>query len=93
MMQHDRLNFPEAIEALARQTGMEVPHSTTPVIKKDDSIPALFDLMTEATHYYYEQMRKSQRAIDYLKNRGISGEIAKQFQSGLCASWLESYTR
>src|SRR5438128_12386565 len=48
MMQHDRLSFPEAIEALARQTGMEVPQSANP-IKKDDSLPPLYDLMTEVT--------------------------------------------
>lgn len=82
VMNHERLSFPEAIEALARQVSMEVPHSTGPAVKKDDSIPLLFDLMTEVTNYYYEQMRKSQHAIEYLKKRGISGKIAKQFHLG-----------
>lgn len=82
MMQHDRLSFPEAIEALARTAGMEVPQSATNVPKKDDSLPALFDLVTDVTTYYYDQMRKSTRAIDYLKNRGISGKIAQQFSIG-----------
>jgi DNA primase len=81
MMHHERLNFPEAIEALARQVSMEIP-KTMGIVKKDDPLPALFDLMTEATHYYYEQMRISQHAIEYLKKRGISGKIAKQFQLG-----------
>lgn len=81
MMQHERLSFPEAIEALARQTGMEIPHTTT-AIKKNDSLPALFSLMTEAADYYYEHMRQSQHAINYLKKRGISGKIAKQFKLG-----------
>src|SRR5580704_4665895 len=61
MMQHERLSFPEAIEVLARETGMEVPKSVAG-IKKDDSLPALFDLMTTVTDYYYEQMRASQHA-------------------------------
>jgi DNA primase len=82
MMQHERLSFPEAIEALAQQTGMEVPHSGGPVVKKDDSIPALYELMSTAATYYYEQMRKSQHAIQYLKKREISGTIAKQFSLG-----------
>lgn len=83
MMQHERLHFPEAIEALARQTGMEVPRSTSAqTIKKDESLPALFDLMSKAAQVYYEQMKKSQHAIQYLKNRGISGHIAKQFMLG-----------
>ncbi len=38
--------------------------------------------MTQVTNYYYEQMRNSQRAIEYLKKRGISGKIAKQFCIG-----------
>lgn len=82
LMQHDRLNFPEAIEALARTAGMEVPRQATSAPKKDDSIPALYDLMTDVTAYYYEQMRQSPRAIDYLKNRGITGAIAQQFSIG-----------
>lgn len=85
MMQHERLSFPEAIETLARQTGLEVPHSAS-TVKKDDSLPSLYDLMTEVTQYYYEQMCKSQRAIQYLKKRGISGKIAKQFNLGYAAT-------
>lgn len=82
MMQHERLSFPEAIETLARQAGMEVPRTAGQPIKKDDSLPALYELMTEVSQYYYEQMRNSQHAIQYLKNRGISGQIAKQFMLG-----------
>lgn len=82
MMHHDRLTFPEAIETLARQCGMEVPNDGSAPVKKDDSLPALYDLMTQVTSYFYEQMRKSQRAIAYLKKRGISGQIAKQFSIG-----------
>src|SRR5204862_2199419 len=48
MMQHDHLNFPEAIEALARQVGMEVPHSGS-IVKKDDSLPALYELVIHVT--------------------------------------------
>lgn len=83
MMQNDRLSFPEAIEALARQVGMEVPQSSgTLAAKKDDSLPQLFELMNQASQYYYEHMRKSERAINYLKDRGISGKIAQMFNIG-----------
>lgn len=83
MIQHDHMNFPEAIEALARSVGMEVPSTGNgPAVKKDDSLPALYDLMKDVTAYYYDQMRHSDRAIDYLKKRGISGTIAQQFSIG-----------
>jgi DNA primase len=81
MMQNDRLSFPEAVETLARQAGLEVPRQASGP-KKDDSLPALYDLMTEAATWFYERMRKSTTAIDYLKKRGISGEIARQFSLG-----------
>lgn len=81
LMQHDRLSFPEAIETLARLAGVELP-KTSSHYKKDDLLPALYDLMEKVSLYYYEQMRKSQRAIDYLKKRGISGQFAQQFQLG-----------
>jgi DNA primase len=85
IMQHERLSFPEAIESLARQTGMEVPQSAT-TIKKDDTLPALYDFMIQIELDYYEQMRGSQRAIQYLKKRGITGKIAKQFSLGYAPS-------
>ncbi|HLB42853.1 MAG TPA: DNA primase [Gammaproteobacteria bacterium] len=87
MMQHDRLSFPEAIEALARYTGMEVPH-TNETIKKDRSIAVLHELMQAVAADYYEQMCHATRAINYLKNRGISGSIAQQFNMGYAPiSW------
>lgn len=82
LMNHDHLSFPEAIETLARQAGIDVPHATGNNIKKDDSLPGLYDLAKEVATYYYEQLKKSPHAIDYLKNRGISGKIAQQFQLG-----------
>jgi len=82
LMQQDHMSFPEAVESLARHAGMEVPKSASPSAKKDDSIPALQDLMKETATFYYDHMCKSPHAIDYLKNRGISGQIARQFQLG-----------
>lgn len=86
MMQHDRLNFPEAIETLARQCGMEIPQSTGIASKKDESLPQMYEMMNQVNAWYYDQMRRSTRAIDYLKNRGISGNIAKQFSIGYAPS-------
>lgn len=84
MINHDRLTFPEAVESLARLAGMEVPHTlmSGSQHKKDDSLTALFEIATQTAAHYYEQMRKSERAINYLKKRGISGKIAQQFQIG-----------
>lgn len=85
LMNHDHLSFPEAVETLAKQIGLEVPRTQQTSTKKDDQLPALYELMTEVSQYYYEQMRHSDRVIQYLKKRGISGKIAQQFQLGFAA--------
>lgn len=85
LIQHDRLSFPEAIEALAKIAGLEVPR-TSNAPKKDASLQDRYDLMADVSTFYYDQMRKMPRAIDYLKSRGISGDIAKQFRIGYSPS-------
>src|SRR3990167_7585979 len=87
MIQHDRLSFPEAIEALATYAGMELPQ-TNEMVKKNRSSASLHELLKQVATYYYEQMRHSNRAIHYLKHRGISGTIAQQFSLGYAPnSW------
>lgn len=89
LMDHDRLEFPEAVEALARQAGIEVPREesvrgarNTPSVRKDNPLYALLEV---ADGYYRQQLRhhaQRERAVDYLKGRGLSGQIAKRFGVG-----------
>ncbi len=81
LMQYDRLEFPEAIEALARDAGMEIPRETR-TFERPAVSANLYELMEEAAKYYQQQLKQSPRAIDYLKKRGLSGEIAKEFGLG-----------
>jgi DNA primase len=88
LMQYDRLSFPEAIETLAKQIGMEVPRtkSTTFTPERAAAQKTLYDLLEQITKFYQTQLRQhasSQRAVDYLKQRGVSGEMAKDFALGL----------
>lgn len=80
LMNYNHLSFSETIERLAHHAGMVVPNSGLPT--KHHSLAALYTLMHEVAAYYYDQMRHSTRAIQYLKQRGISGTIAQQFQLG-----------
>lgn len=81
LMQYDRLEFPEAVETLARQIGLEIPREarTTerPAVSQN-----LYELLENAAKFYQLQLKQSPQAIDYLKNRGLSGEIAKTFGLG-----------
>ena len=83
LMEYDNLAFPDAVEELARQVGVEVPH--------DDSQPQgpdyrpLYDLLEKCRQFYSAQLRQhpqASSAVDYLKQRGLSGEVAAAYQIG-----------
>jgi DNA primase len=69
------------VEELARSIGVTVPQEASNV-SQHKVAPDLYDLMQTATRYYREQLKKNQRAIDYLKGRGLSGEVAARFGIG-----------
>ncbi len=88
LSEHSGMPFVEAVKDLAQQVGMTVPD--------DDSSPAereraaaqkqrqatLTDVLAKAAEHYRKQLKGSPRAVDYLKGRGLSGEIAAQFGLG-----------
>jgi len=83
VMEHAGLGYVDAIEELARGVGLEVPHERQAAGEGYQKIaPDLYEVMQTATRYYREQLKLSQRAIDYLKQRGLSGEIAAKFGIG-----------
>ena len=83
VMEHAGLGFVEAVEDLARGVGMEVPRERTAAGEyRQKAAPDLYEVMQAATRYYREQLKRSPRAIDYLKRRGLSGEIAAKFGIG-----------
>ncbi|OAM52268.1 DNA primase [Methylovorus sp. MM2] len=92
LMEHQGLSFVEAINELAKQVGMIVPqetrdnNETNQAYKK--AMPGLQEAMQQASDYYRVELKKSQRAIEYLKGRGLSGQIAARFQMGYSpAGW------
>ncbi len=83
LMDYDHLGFVDAIETLAQQAGVEVPHEAG-ARQGPDSRP-LYELMASAQGYFQEQLRRhpaARRAGDYLKRRGLSGEIANAYAIG-----------
>ena len=83
VMEHAGMGFVDAIEELARSIGVEVPRETQVAGQVQHKVaPDLYELMQTATRYYREQLKQSPRAIDYLKRRGLSGEVAARFGIG-----------
>jgi DNA primase len=79
LMEHDRLHFVEAVENLAASVGLEVPREGG---DGGDSHQPLYRVLDEADRYYRGALRKSEAAVDYLKQRGISGRTAANFGLG-----------
>ncbi|MDP3561514.1 MAG: DNA primase [Legionellaceae bacterium] len=73
--------FPEAIETLAARVGMSVPREQNS--KHTTQSVSLYQLLQRVAQYYQKTLKLSgQEAITYLKQRGVSGEIARQYQIG-----------
>ena len=90
LMEYDHMEFPEAIETLASSLGIEVPYEqgSGPPRPDKETLEPLYNLLEGCSRHYQKSLRESQEAIDYLKNRGISGETAKAYGIGYApAGW------
>ncbi len=81
VMEHLGIGYVEAIEMLADGLGLTVPQEHNPQAVAKIS-PDLYALMQTAARFYRQQLKTAPHAIDYLKQRGLSGEVAQQFGLG-----------
>lgn len=82
VMQYSGLGFIEAVEELAASAGMQVPQQIAARHQAEEKKAPLTEFMVRAAKYYREQLKASPRAIEYLKRRGLSGEIAARYGIG-----------
>jgi DNA primase len=83
LMEYSGLGYIEAIKDLAAGAGMTMPDFEPRFGKKKEVTgPNLYDIMQRATQYYREQLKASPHAIEYLKRRGLSGQVAAHFGIG-----------
>ncbi|MFT6237666.1 MAG: DNA primase [Cellvibrionaceae bacterium] len=92
LMEYERLAFPDAVENLAKLAGLTVPReeNTDPKQRareqaQEQARNTLYTLMEASSEFYQRQLRESDtrdKAVSYLKNRGLSGQIAKDFGIG-----------
>ena len=84
LMEYENLDFVDAVEALAAEYNLDVPRETTGITgnqTRDDTQP-LYEIIDKASSLFQQQLKSSDRAIQYLKQRGLTGEIAKTYQLG-----------
>ena len=88
LMEHTGVGFVEAVKDLAQQVGLQVPQEDlspqqrAQAAEQRQKQATLNDVLEKAAEAYRAQLRTSQRAIDYLKRRGLTGQIAKTFGLG-----------
>ncbi|MGB5488508.1 MAG: DNA primase [Lysobacterales bacterium] len=91
LMQYEGLEFRDAVEELARASGLEVPSSGRQQQRPDIG---LYDILQDCSKFYVEELRKHPEAVEYLKGRGLSGEICRDFDIGYApAGWHELISR
>ncbi|PHV10766.1 DNA primase [Chitinimonas sp. BJB300] len=84
VMEYEGLGFQDTVEKLAESVSMQVPKAEGHIddAPRRQQQSGLVDLNTRAMHYYRDQLKHSTRAVDYLKQRGLSGQIAARFGLG-----------
>ena len=89
MMEYSGAGFVEAIKELAQGVGMQVPDVRDERPRgRTEQGDDLHEVLLKAAQYYRQQLKAAPQAIEYLKQRGLSGEIAKQFGVGYApADW------
>jgi len=97
LMDYEHMSFVEAVEELAARAGLTVPKEAGTAFEKEKDTGAdLIELMREAARFYRQQLREhpqAGRAVDYLKGRGITGEIARDFDLGFAPDGWDNLLR
>jgi len=84
VMKTQRLSFPEAVEYLANEAGLEVPKLNSKEIAQTRNRNELLKIVEIATKFYENQLfsDKGKQARDYLLKRGVSDDIIRKFRIG-----------
>ena len=88
LMEHTGMNFVEAVKDLAQSYGLQVPEDDTDPLERQRAAQqrqrqaTLNDVLEKAAESYRKHLKTSSKAVAYLKGRGLTGEIAKDFGLG-----------
>ncbi|MCG7948286.1 MAG: CHC2 zinc finger domain-containing protein [Candidatus Thiodiazotropha taylori] len=93
LMEYDNLGFVEAVEELAQSAGLEVPREGGN--EQGPDLRPLYELMEKTARFYQHQLKhhaESPAAVDYLKSRGMSGQIAASYGIGFAPPGWDNLT-
>tara|TARA_B110000977_G_scaffold41643_1_gene56207 strand:+ start:56479 stop:58140 length:1662 start_codon:yes stop_codon:yes gene_type:complete len=92
LIEHEGLEFIEAIEQLAARLSLEVPREEGHIETVNKSAQS-YELLEQVNQFYQKQLRQHANAIEYLKNRGINGEIAAAFDIGYAPEGFDTSSK
>jgi DNA primase len=85
VMRIDHLSFPEAVERLAEEAGLELPRQTPEQAAREERAKSLGDAMEAAAKWFEQQLRApaGRNALDYLqRQRGLDDATIARFRLG-----------
>lgn len=92
LTEHTGASFRDAVADLAQRVGLAVPEEDerspeqrAEAQRQRERQATLADVLGRADLHYRKQLKASPRAVDYLKRRGLTGEVAAQFRLGYAA--------
>ena len=92
LMNYEHMEFVEAVRELAAKAGMEIPQSASPSNDGPSHQP-LYLMLEKAADFFRRQLRNHPQAIDYLKQRGLSGATAAEFGIGFAPPGWDNLAR
>jgi DNA primase len=94
LMEHSGMGFPDAVRDLAQQAGLQVPEVQLSPQEQEEAQrertrqQGVIDVLSQAAEHYVERLKGDDRAIAYLKSRGLTGQVARRFGLGYApAGW------
>ncbi|NBW25047.1 MAG: DNA primase, partial [Betaproteobacteria bacterium] len=88
LMDFSGMGFVDAVKELAQQYGLQVPEEDASpedrarAAAQRERQQTLIDVLEKANAAYRKELKTAARAVDYLKGRGVSGQVAKDFGLG-----------
>jgi DNA primase len=92
LMDYEHMDFPDAVRELAGRVGLEVPQEAVTASPGAE----LYEVLEQSAQFFRRQLKEhpqAARAVDYLKKRGLSGEIAARFGIGFAPPGWDNLLR
>ncbi|MBF0542525.1 MAG: DNA primase [Nitrospirae bacterium] len=91
MMKEQNINFPQAVTQLAERAGVVIENNFVPSNKSIEKRKGIFDALEKAREYFIKSLNQTDSAKVYLKNRGLTEEIIKEFSIGFAPRTNDLY--